>query len=249
MNSALYECRLSHARLSPRRHEFEYPTFLFAIDLTETEEIKKLWLFRLGFVQLRESDYISAEAEPIIKKLGRCLREKHGFHAELGGAVLVTQLRTAGYTFNPVSFFFCYDRSGRPLAVLAEVNNTFGENKTYLVPGDSGVSDQTKDFYISPFVGLKALLKLRLPFPNDEMSLHIQTVEDGRPVLVASLIGRRVKLTNASLLRNCIRFPLVGLTTIARIHWNALMLYLKRVPYHAKETDLLKAKSADGKAP
>ncbi|MEQ1877515.1 MAG: DUF1365 domain-containing protein [Bdellovibrionia bacterium] len=249
MKSVFFEGRLLHRRLKPVRHEFEYPIFQFGIELDELPQLRALWLFRLKIFSIRDSDYLERGPErssvSLKEKLSAYLRERHGLTAPVGRALLVTQARMFGYAFNPVSFFFCYDSAGHPLAVLAEVNNTFGESKTYLVQSAAGeIAVQPKDFYISPFVALDARLKMSLPFPNGELRLHIQSEENGSPVLIAGLTGRAVPLTGRRLLRNCIKFPLAGLVTILRIHWHALMLYFRKVPYHAKESYPLQAKNA-----
>ncbi len=162
MNSCLYECSVLHARFSPRQHRFVYRIFLFAIDLDELPELhRRLPLFSFGrrnLYSFRDHDYLPtseplhnapAHSAPEIRKSPvENLKSRVLAHVaaaspslDLTGArvVLVTLPRIFGYLFNPVSFYFCYDRHGTPLAALAEVTNTFKEVKPYVLGPETRV--------------------------------------------------------------------------------------------------------------
>ncbi len=167
MNSCLYECHVMHARFAPRQHRFLYRIFLFAIDLDELPELhRRLPLFSHGKPNLysfRESDYLpsgeplhndpasssasvprratptshSSSAGNLKTRVTDYLFSTRGLDLTDGRVVLVTLPRVFGYLFNPVSFYFCYDRTGAPVAALAEVTNTFREMKPYLLGPES----------------------------------------------------------------------------------------------------------------
>ena len=158
MNSCLYECSVLHARFSPRSHRFLYRIFLFALDLDELPELhRRLPLFSLNRPNLysfRDHDFLptgeplhpaplpAPAAAPMAgpaalkARVVAHLAATRSIDLTGGRVVLVTLPRVLGYLFNPVSFYFCYDRSGAPVAALAEVTNTFREMKPYVLGPD-----------------------------------------------------------------------------------------------------------------
>tara|TARA_B100001778_G_C18566087_1_gene620199 strand:+ start:632 stop:1552 length:921 start_codon:yes stop_codon:yes gene_type:complete len=157
---------------------------------------------------------------------------------------LLTNLRYLGYGFNPVSFYFALDESGRLYAILAEVNNTFGEQKPYLIVLDRPVSESDnkrifarawKNFYVSPFIDRDREFHFRMKLPSEKLSLGIDTYDGINPVLRAAYSGTRIQLSRSTMLRQMVRFPFVTIKVIALIHWHALLLFLKKVPFFGKE--------------
>jgi uncharacterized protein len=159
---------------------------------------------------------------------------------------LVTLPRVLGYIFNPVSFFFCHAADGTPLCAVTEVQNTFGELKPYLVPLDKDERRNSngegrfrivtpKHFYVSPFSALDLCFDFRLRTPGERLEIGVNDVTaDGQTVLVSALTGTRRPLTDAQLLRLTAKYPLVTLRVITLIHWHALKLWWKRLPWHRK---------------
>lgn len=160
---------------------------------------------------------------------------------------LVTLPRVLGYIFNPVSFIFCHAADGTSLCAVTEVQNTFGELKPYLVPlekCDSGFQSPAADrfrvvvpkhFYVSPFSELELCFDFRLRLPGERLEIGVNDVTaDGQTVLISALTGTRRPLTDGQLLRVTARYPLVTLHVITLIHWHALKLWWKRLPWHAK---------------
>ena len=157
-----------------------------------------------------------------------------------GRIMLLTMPRVFGYIFNPVSFYFCFDAAGAPLCALAEVGNTFRELKPFLLGPDTRTAPDTfrlrvpKHFYVSPFSGLEVEFDFRLRAPGEQLEIHINDFEAGRPTLVSALTGRRAPLTGGRLAWFTFKYPLLTLRVIALIHWHALRLWCKRVPFHRK---------------
>lgn len=250
MNSCLYECELWHARLEPVRHRFGYRIFLFALDLDELDHLHDaVPLLSIGARNLysfRQHDYLptgnqSADADSSLKRRVLSYAARHGVELANSRVVLVTLPRVAGYLFNPVSFYFCYDESGAAVAAIAEVTNTFKEVKPYfipLVPSDSAAARFhlriPKYFYVSPFSDVDVEFEFQLAAPGERLVVQIDDYTSGRRSFSSSLRGECRALTGARLLWYTLKYPLISLQIIALIHWHALRLWAKRAPWFPK---------------
>ena len=169
------------------------------------------------------------------------LASKHGTDLTGGRVLLLTLPRVFGYLFNPVSFYFCYDRQGAPAAVIAEVTNTFREVKPYFL-GAPARDARTgafrlrvpKHFYVSPFSDVDVAFDFNLRMPGDRLALQIDDYTEGDRTLTTTLTGERRELTTARLAWYTLKYPLITVRVIALIHWHALRLWMKRVPWFAK---------------
>jgi DUF1365 family protein len=229
-----------HNRLTPRKHAFAYKLFMFALDLDEIDALaRRLFLLGRGsgVFAWRESDHIARPGLSTKESVLAFLRER-GVTEPVDRVLLVTHLRTFGHVFNPVSFYFCYGPDGRAVCSVAEVNNTFGEMKPYLVgaarEGGGFKARHPKHFYVSPFVRLDAEFDFRFRAPDDDLKLFITDYAGEERLIVTSLVGRRRELTNARLAWYALRFPFLTLRIVGLIHWQALRLWLKKVPFHRK---------------
>jgi DUF1365 family protein len=246
MNSSLYRCRVMHHRLEPVEHRFVYDMFMFCLDLDEIPTIaQSLWLIghnRRNVFEFRDTDHMRFGAETLKENVLSYVRSK-GIHEAIEKVLLVTNLRTMGYAFNPVSFYFCLGVADQPVCCVAEVMNTYREMKHYLIArdefdGESFHARRTKYFYVSPFVDLDDTFEFRLAIPGDHLRMHIDDKDKAqKKFLLTSLVGERKALTNSRLLGYALRFPLITLKVITAIHWQALRLYLKKLPYHKKASN------------
>ena len=229
MRSALYEGRVMHARRTPTENVFSYPVQMWLLDLDELADVdRRLPLFgwnRRALVTLRDRDHLDV----------RAYLAEHGVDLGPDGRILVlTNLRVAGYVFNPVSFFWCYRGDGGLECVVAEVNNTFGETLPYLLRGGAGRYETDKRLHVSPFMPLDQSYTWLLSEPEERLLVRMDVHDrEGRP-LVATLNLRRRELTTASMLRALARYPMMPVQVIGLIHWQALRLWLKRTPFHRK---------------
>lgn len=238
--SALYECTVMHHRLRPKVHRLNYRVFYLWADVDELPGLNLRWLKhnRAGLFSFRESDHLTRPGESLKENLLRFLREGGVATDRVSSIRLLTFPRVLGYIFNPVSFYYAYSVEGEILATVAEVTNTFHEKKRYLIP-DADERGRfrlrvAKHFYVSPFVGLEEEFDFKLGAPGPRLEIHIDDHDATGPLLLTALTGKRRELTDGALLSCFFRYPLVTLRVMFLIHWNALLLCLKRIPWHRK---------------
>ncbi|MEP6671292.1 MAG: DUF1365 domain-containing protein [Chthoniobacter sp.] len=245
MNSCLYECSVMHHRLSPKEHHFRYSIFMFALDLDELDEVaQRVPLFSRNGRNLyafRDRDHLTLPGRETASTRENlvALLAQHGIQFPTDGRItLITLPRVFGYIFNPVSFYFCHDGAGAPLCAVVEVGNTFGEMKPYLLRDFSSAGEfrlvTPKHFYVSPFSPLDLAFDFKLRIPGEGLEIHIDDREGERPVLLSALTGKRTPLTTGQLAWFTIKYPLLTLRVISLIHWHALLLWAKRLPWHRK---------------
>ena len=243
INSCLYECTVFHRRLAPRHHELLYRVFYFLLDLDELASLDRslrlLKVNRPGLYSFRDSNHISHGATSARENILRYLQDQ-GIEKTVGRIRLLTLPRLLGYVFNPISVYFCDDEEGHPLVAVAEVGNTFGEWKPYLVPltpqGEFHAR-VVKHFYVSPFSDLDLEFDFRFAPPGERLRILVDDYRGSEKELVSSLTGKRVALTDAALLRYTLKYPLLTLRVILGIHWHALLLWLKGIRARRKEAD------------
>jgi DUF1365 family protein len=257
LHSALYTGWVSHRRRLPRAHAFRYPLFMVLLDLAELDQVfRGRWLWgveRRRIASFRRADHMGDPRAP----LAQCVRdlvERESGRRPDGPVRLLTHLRYFGYCFNPVSFYYCYDASGQNIvAVVAEVNNTpWGERHCYvlddrsverpapdLAPGSTPREAQLvrwhsdKRMHVSPFMPMDLQYEWALSAPAARLAVQMRCRRDGEELFDAALTLRRRPLAGLAMAGTLLRFPLMTARVVMAIHWQALLLWLKRVPYHA----------------
>lgn len=239
MNSCLYECKVMHNRLKPIPNRFLYNVFMFYIDLDELDHaVSSVHLMsrnRFNVFNFRDDDHAKLSCNSVKENIVEFLRSK-GIHENVGKIFLLTNLRTFGHVFNPVSFYFCYDVQGKPLCAVPEVGNTFKELKLYALgreafKQDSFRSKAEKYFYVSPFIDLDTMFDFDLRIPDASLDIRIDVYKEGDKLFLSSLTGKRKPLSDLNLLKYTLRIPFVTLKILGLIHFEAAKLYFKKLPY------------------
>jgi len=235
--AVLYLGEVMHARLKPMGHRFSYRVMSLLIDLDRLDEAdRQSRLFgvnRAALYSFHEADHGERDGSPLRAYAQRCAA-KHGIDLTGGRVWLLCYPRLFGYTFNPLSVYFCYRADGALSLIIYEVRNTLGDIHAYVLPvkpgeiSDAGIrQQQEKLFYVSPFVEMAMRYHFRISPPGESVKLRILETDREAPLLAATFHGRRRGLTTAALLRAFFALPLVTLKIVAAIHWEALRLWLK----------------------
>ena len=244
--SCLYVGAVMHRRAQPH-HRLRYRVFSLLIDLDElpTLDRRLRWFShnRFNLLSFHDRDHGRRDGTPPRAWVDAALAANG---IETGGRItLLCFPRLWGYVFNPLSIFFCHAPSGALRAVLYEVRNTFGDKHGYLIevpprndarraPGAAIDQACAKGFYVSPFQPLAGEYRFRLKLPGERLAVQIRYLIDGAEALLATHTGRREALSDAALLRQVIRHPLMTVKVIASIHWEALFLWMKRARFHRR---------------
>lgn len=249
--SALYAGSLVHVRRDElARRTFRYPVYMASLDLAELPALhRELRLFshnQRNLFSLVDRDYEDGALG--LPAALAAVRAKHDLPAP-ATTRLVTNLRIAGYTFNPVSFFLDYDAHGALQGVIAEVNNTYGGRYRYALGPAQRLPDHggrvgfrhTRELFVSPFLHGPRSYEFWFPATLDSarlaITMHVDTPA-GERVFVATLTAARRPLTDRALLAVAVRYPLMTVQVIGLIHLEALKLrYLHHVPYRRPGPD------------
>lgn len=240
--AALYFGDVMHARLRAMKrsaggHRFSYRVMSLLVDLDRLDDADKLTrLFgvnRAALYSFHERDHGDRDGSSLRKYVDKRMAE-HGVDLTGGRVQLLCYPRLLGYTFNPLSVYFCNRKDGSLAALIYEVRNTFGEIHSYVLPvqaheiSDAGVrQEQNKLFYVSPFIEMAMRYFFRVSPPSQKVKVRILETDAGGPLLSATFSGKRTPLTTRALLGAFAALPCVTLKIMAAIHWEALRLWIK----------------------
>lgn len=232
-----------HERSSVVPNRFVYPLAFLRLPLSQLDSLSVplLGIDRRNIFTFCSADHGPRNGDALLPWI-RTLLSQHGLAACTGGEiVLQTMPRIFGYVFNPVSFWFCHDAEGRLRVVLAEVSNTFGERHNYLVHHPDVRPIEARDelsvrkvFHVSPFFPVRGEYRFRIEHQGPVHAVAIDYYEDGERLLATRVGGRAQALCARAMLRWLVRFPFMTLGVLARIHWQALRLWSKRVHFFRK---------------
>lgn len=230
-----------HRRLRPVEHVFRYPSYFLLLPLRSlrTQPDAGLRRNRRGWLSFHDRDH--GEGGPDALAWFEQLLQDHGIGDADGEVWLHTFPRVLGYVFKPVSFWYAHRADGSLAAVLAEVNNTFGERHAYLLAGPDlawgRVQTAHKQFHVSPFCEVRGEYRFRFERSKDRTLARVDLHDEQGPLLQTSVGGVLHPLDAPTVRRAFFGTPLMTLAVIFRIHWQALRLWAKRVPFHGKPSE------------
>lgn len=230
--------QVRHTRLRPARNAFAYPTFFLLLPMRSLRAGAPTALphNRRGALSFWDADHGDGRADALAWL--EQLLQAEGIHDADGEVWLHCYPRVLGYAFKPVSFWYAHRADGSLRAIVAEVNNTFGERHCYLLDapalGQELAAD--KQFHVSPFCKVEGRYRFRFMFdrPRTRTVVRIDYDDADGALLQTSVSGRLEPVTAQAMRRALWSHPFMTLAVIARIHWQALRLAVKRVPFFSK---------------
>lgn len=240
--ACLYVGPVMHARMHPTQHRFSYSVFSLLVDIDRLEEAGKLsrllGVNRPGLISFHEADHLEAGQVSLRGQIDAQLAEA-GLAERAHRVVLVSFPRLLGYVFNPLSVYYCWDRTGALVALVYEVRNTFGGRHSYVCPvspgevSDAGVRQSAaKAFHVSPFLAMDKTYHFSMLPPGRAVRWRILETGPEGPVLSATFAGAAEAVTSRAIISLLARIPLMTFKVYAAIHWEAARLWLKKTPFY-----------------
>ncbi|MGB1009896.1 MAG: DUF1365 domain-containing protein [Thiolinea sp.] len=245
MHSSLYVGQVRHRRFAPREHQFSYRLFMVYLDLDELPTVfQRFWLWSLekrNIATFRRRDHLKPETTDL--KTAVCdLVEEHRGKRPNGPVRLLTNLAYFGFRFNPVSFYYCFDKTGETLEyIVAEVNNTpWGEQFCYVMDAAENLNQDDKQpqrhtarkqFHVSPFMEMEMDYDWRMSKPGKTLNVHMENHQAGEKLFDATMQLKHRPINQRELAAVLVRHPFMTGKIVAAIYFEALRLWLKRIPF------------------
>lgn len=243
MKSCIYEGIVRHGRMKPP-NTFRYSLFMMYFDLAELDEVfRGRWLWSADHFNaacFSRAYHLGDPNVPLDNAVRDLVAERLGRRPD-GPVRMLTQLRYFGCNFNPVSFYYCFDREGRRVeTIIVEIHNTpWGEMFCYVLGEEQNEgSDKekkfvfAKEFHISPFMDMDIRYKWEFTDPGDSVHVLMTSYENGEKVFDAELSMGRRQMTGAELRRMLMKHPFMNMKIIAGIYWQALRLRIKGATFY-----------------
>ncbi len=242
--SALYRGVVVHTRLRPRRHKLRYSLCWMLFDLDELPDLHHTLRFfswnganAIGF---RDRDHLDGSDRPLRVQIETALTQA-GITPDGGPIRVLCMPRVLGSVFNPISVWFCHRRDNSLAAMLYEVNNTFGQRHSYLIPVQGSVGETVrqscdKAFYVSPFMPMAMTYRFAVAPLGAIASVSVDASDAEGPTIATSFVGHRQEATDTALLGVVLRHGILALKVLAAIHWEAAKLLLKGLRLQPRPT-------------
>jgi uncharacterized protein len=242
-NAALYIGRVGHIRLRPQLHRLRYRLPYVLLDLDALPTLRWFGVARRNLMSFYPRDHGDGSERPLRAQIeARCAAI--GVDLKGGRVQLLTMPRVLGFAFNPLSVYFCRDARGRTMALVHEVNNTFGERHFYVLhvttEGPRIEQHCAKAFHVSPFMDMTLDYRFTVTLPGAQVGVEITVADLHGALLQAYFTGNRSDLTDRAILACIVRYPLLALKVVGGIHWEALLIWRKGVrlrPHPARKIE------------
>ncbi|MDG1462754.1 MAG: DUF1365 domain-containing protein [Gammaproteobacteria bacterium] len=240
MKSCIYHGQVKHRRRTPVENRFEYSVFMMYADLDEITSVLDRFLLwsarRPSLAWFRRKDHTGSENESLQESVRKLIEDKTG-RKSTGPVRLLTNFRYFGYCFNPISIFYCFNEDETLQDIVFEVTNTpWGQTHCYVLPAEENTAqngfsfDFKKSLHVSPFMSMDMSYKARLTEPASSLFMSMENRHDGRKIFDAQLALKKLPISSRNMAKTLLRDPIVTFRVITLIHWQAIKLWIKRVP-------------------
>ena len=248
MKSCIYTGQVRHRRFAPRDHEFRYRLFMMYVDLAELPLLfDKHWFWsskNFALAWFRREDHYGKPGVRLNESIRQLVQKETG-NRPRGPIRLLTHFRYFGYCFNPVSFYYCFDEADTQVeTIVAEINNTpWGEQHCYVLPDRRNTGNRRhkrfkfgKDFHVSPFMAMDIDYDWRFTQPGEHLNIHMEnyrtSADTPKKIFDATMVMHKRPLTALNLAKTLTVFPFMTGKVIAGIYYQALKLWLKKIPFY-----------------
>lgn len=226
-SAALYECIVRHVRTRPLRHAFTYRTYQWFVDLDDLP-CPPTWL--KPFAGFHAGDHLGNKNVSIRQNVDTFLAAR-GINLDGGRVTMLTQARVLGYSYHPITIYWCRHSSGALECILAELHNTYGERHCYVIRPDlQGRANVPKEMYVSPFFPVDGSYNVSIPEPDDRLRVSVKLERDDHRPFIATLQGRQLPATTSNVLRLALRHPWATALVSAQIRFQGTYLHIRGLP-------------------